>query len=125
VAETRDVGRQQLRQLWRSDFDRNMGLAEKAVRLANGNANSFGFRDPEIVRIVASLASRINEDEIAGAGPALPHGVHEMKATAMDIIQNPANKDYAAYHGKGRPPDADVRSRVRRMLEQAESNIQR
>ena len=84
-----------------------MGYAEKGVALERGNPNTFGFRDPEVVRIVAGLTRRLGEDVLTGAGPALPQGVHEMRATAMDIMQNPANKDYAAYHGKGRPPDPD------------------
>ena len=121
VAETRTHGREQLRQVWRADFDKNMGYAEKGVNLEKGNPNTFGFRDPEVVRIVAGLTRRLGEDVLAGAGPALPQGIHELKATAMDIIQNPANKDYQKY----RQGDPDVRSRVRRMLEQAESNIRR
>jgi hypothetical protein len=121
VAEGRTHGREQLRQVWRADFERNMGFAEKGVALEKGNPNTFGFRDPEVVRIVAGLTRRLGEDVLAGAGPALPQGTYELKATAMDIIQNPANKDYQKY----RSGDPDVRSRVRRMLEQSESNIRR
>jgi hypothetical protein len=121
VAEARTIGREQLRQVWRADFTRNMDYAEKGVALERGNPNTFGFRDPEVVRIVAGLTRRLGEDVLAGAGPALPQGAYELKATAMDIIQNPENKDYQKY----RQGDPNVRSRVRRMLEQAESTTNR
>ena len=122
LSQVRENGRQQLRQLWGRDFDRKIGLVERAVHFAEGNPNTYGFRDPEVIRIVASLASRLSEDNLVGTGPALPAGVHEMKAQAVDIISNPQNKDYQKY----RAGDPDVRSRVRRMLEAAEPpNIKR
>jgi hypothetical protein len=121
VAEARSHGLEQLRQVWRADFANKLGMAKKGVVLEKGNPYSFGFQDPEVVRIIAGLTGRLGEDVIAGVGEALPQGTHELRATAMDIIQNPANKDYQKY----RSGDPDVRSRVRRMLEQSESTIRR
>jgi hypothetical protein len=118
--EIRDEGRTQLRQLWGRDYDRRMALAERAVKFVGGDVNDYGWRSPGAVRTIAALAAKLDEDQLVQAGGSLPQGVHSMKQAAIDIIQNPNNKDYAAYHGKGRPPDNDVRARVRRMLEQSD-----
>jgi hypothetical protein len=117
TSEIRHQGQQQLRKVWGRDYERNMELASRAVRYTGVNPNSYGFRDPEIVRAFTALAKEISEDRIIGATGALPAGIHEMKANALDIMRNPQNKDFQKY----RDGDPDVRSRVRRMLTEAES----
>jgi hypothetical protein len=118
VGQVKYEGQQQLRKVWGRDYERNMGMAARAVHFAGGNVNSYGFRDPEAVRVVVALAKEISEDRIIGPAGALPEGTHEMKASALDIMRNPQNKDFQKY----RDGDPDVRARVRRMLEQAEAN---
>lgn len=116
LAETKHNGQNQLRKVWGRDYDRNMGLAAKAIHYANGDLNDYGWRSPGAVQTIVALAKELSEDRIIGSSGALPEGIHEMKASALDIMRNPANKDYQKY----RDGDPDVRSRVRRMLEQAE-----
>jgi hypothetical protein len=115
VIENKQKGLKQLRQIWGVDFDRNLGIAQRAAALTGVDANSYGWRDPEVVKGFVRLASMMGDDKLVTPGASLPAGGADLKSRAIDIIRNPANPD----HQKYRDGDQDVQQRVRRYLEQA------
>jgi hypothetical protein len=121
VMETKRHAQAELRRDWGVDFDHNIGLAQRAAHLAGVNPNSYGWRDPEVVRGFVYLAGKLGEDSLVGAGGALPVGAHDMKSRALDIMRNPQNPEHQRY----RDGDREVQGKVRRWLEQSETTLQR
>lgn len=115
VMETKHRGLSHLRAIWGSDFDRNLGLAQRAAALGGANPDSYGWRDPEVVKLVVRMANMMGEDKFVGAGGALPVGAADLRSRAQDIIRNPSNP----LHQRYREGDADVQAQVRNMLKQA------
>jgi hypothetical protein len=115
IIENKQRGLKQLRQIWGVDFDRNLGIAQRAAALTGVDANSYGWRDPEVVKGFVRLASMMGDDKLVTPGASLPAGGADLKSRAIDIMRNPANPD----HQKYRDGDQDVQQRVRRYLEQA------
>lgn len=115
LIENKQKGLKQLRQIWGVDFDRNLGIAQRAASLTGVDANSYGWRDPEVVKGFVRLASMMGDDKLVTPGGSLPAGGADLKSRAIDIMRNPANPD----HQKYRDGDQDVQQRVRRYLEQA------
>ena len=115
VNETKHRGLAHLRQTWGADFDRNIAVAQRAAALAGVDVNSYGWRDPEVVKVVVRMANMMGEDKFVGAGTSLPVGSADLRVRAMDIMRNPANP----LHQRYRDGDVDVQSQVRNMLKQS------
>lgn len=115
VNEVRHRGLAHLRQQWGADFDRNIAVAQRAAALGGVDPNSYGWRDPEVVKLVVRMANMMGEDKFVGAGTALPVGTADLRQRAMDIMRNSANP----LHQRYRDGDADVQSQVRQMLKQS------
>lgn len=115
VNETKHRGLAHLRQTWGADFDRNIAVAQRAAALSGVDVNSYGWRDPEVVKVVVRMANMMGEDKFVGAGTSLPVGSADLRVRAMDIMRNPANP----LHQRYREGDVDVQSQVRNMLKQS------
>jgi hypothetical protein len=115
IMENKQKGLKQLRSIWGADFDRNLGVAQRAAALTGVDANSYGWRDPEIVKGFVRLANMMSDDKLVSPGGSLPVGKADLKSRALDIMRNPANPDFQKY----RDGDREVQQRVRRYLEQA------
>jgi hypothetical protein len=115
VNEVKHRGLAHLRQNWGADFDRNIAVAQRAAALGGVDPNSYGWRDPEVVKLVVRMANMMGEDKFVGAGTALPVGSADLRQRAMDIMRNPANP----LHQRYREGDADVQMQVRNMLKQS------
>jgi len=79
------------------------------------DTNSYGWRDPEVVKLVVRMANMMGEDKFVGAGTSLPAGAADLRQRAMDIMRNPANP----LHQRYRDGDADAQAQVRQMLKQS------
>jgi hypothetical protein len=115
IMENKQKGLRQLRSIWGADFDRNLGVAQRAASLTGVDANSYGWRDPEVVKGFVRLANMMSDDKLVSPGGSLPVGKADLKSRALDIMRNPANPDFQKY----RDGDREVQQRVRRYLEQA------
>jgi hypothetical protein len=115
VNETKHRGLAHLRATWGADFERNIAVAQRAAALGGVDPNSYGWRDPEVVKLVVRMAGMMGEDKFVGAGTALPAGTADLRIRAMDIMRNPANP----LHQRYRDGDADVQAQVRNMLKQS------
>ena len=115
IMETKQQGLSHLRHVWGANFDRNLGVAQRAAALAGVDANSYGFRDPEVVKGFVRLAGMMGEDKLVGAGTSLPAGAADLKARALDIVSNKANPLYERYHSG----DKEVETMVRSYFERA------
>jgi hypothetical protein len=115
IMENKQKGLRQLRSIWGADFDRNLGMAQRAAALTGVDPNSYGWRDPEVVKGFVRLASMMSDDKLVKPGTSLPAGSADLKSRALDIMRNPTNPD----HQKYREGDREVQQRVRRYLEQA------
>lgn len=115
IMENKQKGLRQLRSIWGADFDRNLGVAQRAAALTGVDANSYGWRDPEVVKGFVRLANMMSDDKLVSPGGSLPVGKADLKSRALDIMRNPANPDFQKY----RDGDREVQQRVRRYLEQA------
>jgi hypothetical protein len=115
ILENKQKGLKQLRSIWGADFDRNLGVAQRAAALTGVDANSYGWRDPEVVKGFVRLANMMSDDKLVSPGGSLPVGKADLKSRALDIMRNPANPDFQKY----REGDREVQQRVRRYLEQA------
>lgn len=115
ILETKQSGLAHLRRTWGTNFDRNLGIAQRAAQLAGVDANSYGWRDPEVVKGFVRIASMMGEDKLVSPGGTLPAGSADLKSRALDIIGNRANPLYEKYHNG----DRETQQLVRRYLEQS------
>jgi hypothetical protein len=115
IQQTQREGIEKLRTIWRGDFENKLGLVRNAVKFVRGNNNTYGLGDPEVVRIIADLASRMNEDTFVNAS-ASSAGFSSMKARANDIQTNPQNALYKKYW----EGDKETQELVRRLRRESE-----
>lgn len=84
-----------LQKEWGAEFDKNIGIAKQAAKMAGVDANSHGFSDPEVVRGFVRMAQMMSEDKM---GRGLQSA--EMmtgQARAMDIMRNADNPWHKRY----------------------------
>jgi hypothetical protein len=110
IQEKKQEGIMQLRQSWGANFDKNLAVARRAAATAGIDANSYGFRDIEVVKGFVRLASMISENRLIDSGQGMPAGTSDYLAKAKDIVNNRDNPDYKKYHDG----DAEVQARVRK-----------
>ena len=84
-----------LKKEWGGEFDKNIGLAKQAAKIAGVNANSQGFADPEVVRGFVRMAQMMSEDKVGRSmsGSEFMTG----SARAKDIMSNPDNSWHKRY----------------------------
>ena len=84
-----------LKKEWGGEFDKNIGLAKQAAKIAGVNANSQGFADPEVVRGFVRLSQMMSEDKVGRSmsGSEFMTG----SARAKDIMSNPDNSWHKRY----------------------------
>ena len=84
-----------LKKEWGVEFDKNIGLAKQAAKIAGVNANSQGFADPEVVRGFVRMAQMMSEDKVGRSmsGSEFMTG----QARAKDIMSNPDNSWHKRY----------------------------
>ena len=84
-----------LKKEWGGEFEKNIGLAKQAAKIAGVNANSQGFADPEVVRGFVRLSQMMSEDKVGRSmsGSEFMTG----QARAKDIMSNPDNSWHKRY----------------------------
>ena len=84
-----------LKKEWGGEFEKNIGLAKQAAKIAGVNANSQGFADPEVVRGFVRMAQMMSEDKVGRSmsGSEFMTG----SARAKDIMTNPDNTWHKRY----------------------------
>jgi len=84
-----------LKKEWGGEFEKNIGLAKQAAKIAGVNANSQGFADPEVVRGFVRLSQMMSEDKVGRSmsGSEFMTG----SARAKDIMSNPDNSWHKRY----------------------------
>ena len=84
-----------LKKEWGGEFEKNIGLAKQAAKIAGVNANSQGFADPEVVRGFVRMAQMMSEDKVGRSmsGSEFMTG----QARAKDIMSNPDNSWHKRY----------------------------
>jgi len=84
-----------LKKEWGGEFEKNIGLAKQAAKIAGVNANSQGFADPEVVRGFVRMAQMMSEDKVGRSmsGSEFMTG----SARAKDIMSNPDNSWHKRY----------------------------
>jgi len=107
-----------LRQTWGANFDRNVEIARRAATTVGVSPNSYGFRDPEVVRGFVRLASMMGEQQLVSSSSAMPSGSGDFAAMAKDIQTNTSNPKYKAYHDG----DPETQAIVRQYLIRASSS---
>jgi hypothetical protein len=104
-----EAGKEALKRSFGESYDGNIALAQRAVATVGGKADSRGFSDPEVVKVVVSLAKKLSDDTLV-AGDSL--GPSSSKSRAKDVMTNPDNPMHRRYL-EGDPETVD---QVRRML---------
>lgn len=99
-----------LQKEWGNEFDKNIGLAKQAAKMAGVNANSHGFSDPEVVRGFVRMAQMMSEDKM-GRGMQSAE-MMTGQARAMDIMRNADNP----WHNRYREGDREAVSLVNSLL---------
>ena len=84
-----------LQKEWGNEFEKNIGLAKQAAKMAGVNANSHGFSDPEVVRGFVRMAQMMSEDKM-GRGMQSAE-MMTGQARAMDIMRNADNPWHKRY----------------------------
>ena len=115
IQQTQREGLAKLRMTWRGDYENKIDLVRNAVRHVRGNNNTYGLGDPEVVRIIGDLASRMKEDTFVGptGGSA---GFSSMRHRANDIQTNAQNPLYRKYWDG----DKETQELVRRLRRESE-----
>lgn len=115
IQQNQREGLSKLRMTWRGDYENKIDLVRNAVRHVRGNNNTYGLGDPEVVRIIGDLASKMKEDTFVGptGGSA---GFSSMRARANDIQTNSQNPLYKKYWDG----DKETQDLVRRLRRESE-----
>jgi hypothetical protein len=95
VHAKREEGKAALQKEWGTDFDKNIGRAQVAAKLAGIDSNSPGFGDPNVVKAFVRLTNMLSEDKLVAANNSSGSGAGG--ARARDIQTNPSNPLYAKY----------------------------
>lgn len=103
---------QTLQKEWGNEFDKNIGLAKQAAKLAGVNANSQGFADPEVVRGFVRMAQMMSEDKVGRSMGGTEFMTGE--ARAKDIMSNPDN----TWHKRYMEGDREAAALVTSLLKQ-------
>ena len=103
---------QTLQKEWGGEFNKNIGLAKQAAKMAGVDANSHGFSDPEVVRGFVRMAHMMSEDRVGRSmgGTEFLTGA----ARAKDIMSNPEN----AWHKRYMEGDREAAALVTSLLKQ-------
>lgn len=99
-----------LQKEWGNEFDKNIGLAKQAAKIAGVNANSHGFSDPEVVRGFVRMAQMMSEDKM-GRGMQSAE-MMTGQSRAIDIMRNADNP----WHNRYREGDREAVSLVNSLL---------
>ena len=99
-----------LQKEWGNEFDKNIGLAKQAAKMAGVNANSHGFSDPEVVRGFVRMAQMMSEDKM-GRGMQSAE-MMTGQSRAMDIMRNAENP----WHKRYQEGDSEAVSLVNSLL---------
>jgi hypothetical protein len=102
-AQALEAAAQDLRTSFGADYDKKIGLAQRAAR-------TFGLEvedpeignNPKVIKFLARVAEGISEDRLVQGGNDANTGMSD-KARAEDIINNPSNPLNKAYHDAGDP----------------------
>ena len=84
-----------LKKEWGGEFEKNIGLAKQAAKIAGVNANSQGFADPEVVRGFVRMAQMMSEDKVGRSMSGSEYMTGQ--ARAKDIMSNPDNSWHKRY----------------------------
>jgi hypothetical protein len=103
---------QTLRKEWGGEFEKNIGLAKQAAKMAGVDANSHGFSDPEVVRMAVRLAGMMSEDRVGRGASSVDFLAG--KARAQDIMKNPDNP----WHKRYQDGDPEAAALVTSLLRQ-------
>jgi hypothetical protein len=90
-----DTGKKALAELWGEKFDVEMAVTKRAVQVGGGDANSKGFGDPEVVKVINRLARLVSDDKIVNSDSTATFMAG--KAKGIDIIKNPDNPYHKRY----------------------------
>lgn len=102
---------QTLQKEWGTEFDKNIGVAKQAAKMAGVNSSSYGFADPEVVRGFVRMAQMMSEDKM-GRGVATAE-MMTGQARAMDIMRNAENP----WHKRYQEGDREAVSLVNSLLQ--------
>lgn len=111
--QRREDGIRTLRETWGKDFQKNLGLAGRAAKLAGVNSLSDGFGDPEVVKGFVKLAQMLSDDRFIGGSGALG-----MKAPAEEAKEIQTNPDHPLYR-KYQEGDPEAVQHVRGLFRKA------
>jgi hypothetical protein len=89
------AGKKALAELWGEKFDVEMAVTKRAVQVGGGDANSKGFGDPEVVKVINRLARLVSDDKIVNSDSTATFMAGRAKAT--DIQKNPDNPLHKRY----------------------------
>lgn len=109
IQETLTQGKQELQRVYGEKMPEKLGLAERVVATAKGNPKSWGFGDPEVVKVLAETGAMLSDDKLVEGGQAT---FSSAKARARDIQTNAANPLHQRYVDG----DPEIVDQVRRMI---------
>ncbi len=95
IEQRKTEGITKLKEVWKGDFEKNIGLAQRGAELAGVDPQSPGFGDPNVVIAFTALMSRTVEDKLIRGGEGL--GALRGAALADDIQTNPQNPMHQKY----------------------------
>ena len=91
----------QLQREWGMKYEQNLMLAKRAAETFGMKADHPAMRNPDVLKAMAFAASKISESSLV-SGEKLG-GMLSPGSEARDIMANPDNPLYAAYHTSGHP----------------------
>ena len=107
VAQAEAAEVKSLKDAWGTDYAKNIDLAVRGARTLGFEPNDPVFKSAKVVQMVAKFASMISEERLVSGETTANAGMDD-RAKGLDIMKNPNNPLYQAYHNPGHPQHAQA-----------------
>jgi len=107
VAQAEAAEAKALKDAWGADYAKNIDLAVRGARTLGFEPNDPVFKSSKVVQMVAKFASMISEDRLVSGETTANAGMDD-RAKGLDIMKNPNNPLYQAYHNPSHPQHAQA-----------------
>lgn len=96
-----------LKDTWGNDYSKNLELAVRGAKTAGIDPNDPLFASAKVVMMAAKFAGMVSEDRLV-SGQSDGMGGQDDRAKALDIVNNPSNPMYKAYHDVNDPRHSEA-----------------
>jgi hypothetical protein len=95
-----------LREAWGADFDKKLGGVRRVAETLGLDTADPIFRSAHVMQALSKVADMVSEDKLVTGNSSSNSLGGDDRAKALDVVNNPSNPLYSAYHDPRNPLNA-------------------